>query len=74
MIDNTVVLQRTIARPASVSGIGLHTGVLSTVTFRPAAPDSGVTFYRVDLPGAVVALRIHGTVTNPDSAFSAGRR
>ncbi|HOE66103.1 MAG TPA: UDP-3-O-acyl-N-acetylglucosamine deacetylase [Candidatus Hydrogenedentes bacterium] len=52
MIDNTVVLQRTIARPASVSGIGLHTGVLSTVTFRPAAPDSGVTFYRVDLPGA----------------------
>lgn len=43
--------QHTIAKEASFSGIGLHTGNLATVTFKPAPPDSGVTFYRVDLPG-----------------------
>jgi UDP-3-O-[3-hydroxymyristoyl] N-acetylglucosamine deacetylase/3-hydroxyacyl-[acyl-carrier-protein] dehydratase len=43
--------QRTIAKQASFSGIGLHTGNLTTLTFRPAPPDKGVTFYRVDLPG-----------------------
>lgn len=43
--------QHTIAKEASFSGIGLHTGSLTTVTFKPAPPDKGVTFYRVDLPG-----------------------
>ena len=43
--------QRTIQEPAVFSGIGLHTGNLTTVTFKPAAPDSGITFYRTDLPG-----------------------
>lgn len=42
--------QKTIAREASFSGIGLHTGNLTSLTFKPASPDSGVTFYRVDLP------------------------
>ncbi len=44
-------MQRTIAEPIAFSGIGLHTGNLTTVTFRPAAPDSGVTFFRTDMPG-----------------------
>ena len=43
--------QRTIKEPAVFSGIGLHTGNLTTVTFKPAEPNSGVTFYRTDLPG-----------------------
>jgi len=34
----------------SFSGRGLHSGNESTVTFRPAPADSGVVFYRVDLP------------------------
>ena len=42
--------QKTIAREATFSGIGLHTGNLTTITFKPAPPDSGITFYRVDLP------------------------
>lgn len=44
--------QRTTTREVTFSGIGLHTGNLTTITFKPAPPDSGVTFYRVDLPGA----------------------
>ncbi len=43
--------QKTIAREVSFSGIGLHTGSLTTMTFKPAPPDTGVTFYRVDLEG-----------------------
>ena len=43
--------QRTISEPVSFSGVGLHTGSLTTVTFKPAAPDTGIVFYRVDLDG-----------------------
>ena len=42
--------QHTIAAEATLSGIGLHTGNLATLTFKPAPPNSGITFYRVDLP------------------------
>lgn len=41
--------QRTISTPVSFSGIGLHTGSLTTVTFKPAPENSGITFFRVDL-------------------------
>lgn len=44
--------QRTIKEPASFSGIGLHTGSLTTVTFKPAPENSGITFYRVDMEGS----------------------
>ena len=44
--------QRTIKSPASISGIGLHTGKNCTMTFKPAAIDEGVHFVRVDLPGS----------------------
>jgi UDP-3-O-[3-hydroxymyristoyl] N-acetylglucosamine deacetylase / 3-hydroxyacyl-[acyl-carrier-protein] dehydratase len=43
--------QRTIAKPAHVTGIGLHSGETCNVTFKPALPDSGMVFVRVDLPG-----------------------
>lgn len=44
--------QRTIARPASVTGIGLHSGETCNVTFKPAPPDTGMRFVRTDLPGS----------------------
>ncbi len=43
--------QKTIGRPTSVEGIGLHTGEYTRVTFRPAPINSGITFVRSDLPG-----------------------
>jgi UDP-3-O-[3-hydroxymyristoyl] N-acetylglucosamine deacetylase / 3-hydroxyacyl-[acyl-carrier-protein] dehydratase len=43
--------QQTIGRSASGSGIGLHTGCQSTITFRPAEPGTGVRFVRTDLAG-----------------------
>lgn len=41
--------QKTISKPVSFSGIGLHTGSLTTVTFKPAPENSGITFFRVDI-------------------------
>lgn len=41
--------QRTISRAASLSGIGLHTGNKSTMTFRPAPENFGIKFKRIDL-------------------------
>ncbi|UCD93807.1 MAG: bifunctional UDP-3-O-[3-hydroxymyristoyl] N-acetylglucosamine deacetylase/3-hydroxyacyl-ACP dehydratase, partial [Candidatus Zixiibacteriota bacterium] len=49
--------QRTIQSEISLEGMGLHTGNVTKITFKPAPPDSGVKFIRTDLPGkpAVVA-------------------
>lgn len=44
--------QRTITRTVSFSGVGLHTGEETTVTFRPAEVDEGLWFVRSDLPGS----------------------
>ena len=42
--------QHTIGKAVSISGVGLHTGNRSTLTFLPAPPNSGIVFRRVDLP------------------------
>lgn len=44
--------QQTIAAEISFSGVGLHTGSLTTVTFKPAEPNTGIVFKRIDLPDA----------------------
>lgn len=41
--------QRTIRRPVRLAGIGYWTGDDVTVEFRPALPDSGITFVRCDV-------------------------
>ena len=43
--------QATVASEATVSGVGLHTGTQSTVTFRPAPINTGIIFRRIDLDG-----------------------
>jgi len=42
--------QTTINAPASVEGVGLHTGKAVTLTFKPAPANHGYRFQRVDLP------------------------
>jgi UDP-3-O-[3-hydroxymyristoyl] N-acetylglucosamine deacetylase / 3-hydroxyacyl-[acyl-carrier-protein] dehydratase len=44
-------LQRTIANPVSMSGVGLHTGTTCTMTFKPAPENYGIKFIRTDLGG-----------------------
>jgi UDP-3-O-[3-hydroxymyristoyl] N-acetylglucosamine deacetylase/3-hydroxyacyl-[acyl-carrier-protein] dehydratase len=42
--------QRTIKDPVSYSGVGLHTGNASTITFHPAPENYGYRFVRTDVP------------------------
>ncbi|MBF0619070.1 MAG: UDP-3-O-[3-hydroxymyristoyl] N-acetylglucosamine deacetylase [Candidatus Omnitrophica bacterium] len=44
------VKQRTIAKEAALSGVGLHTGHKVHIVFKPAAVNEGVRFVRTDLP------------------------
>jgi UDP-3-O-[3-hydroxymyristoyl] N-acetylglucosamine deacetylase / 3-hydroxyacyl-[acyl-carrier-protein] dehydratase len=44
--------QKTIGNPITLKGTGIHTGNKVSVTFKPAAVDSGITFIRTDIPGA----------------------
>ena len=43
--------QRTIGKETSCVGIGLHTGVESKITFKPAPEDFGIRFKRMDVEG-----------------------
>ena len=42
--------QHTLSKSATISGTGLHTGVLVDMTIKPANPGFGLQFQRVDLP------------------------
>ncbi len=42
--------QHTIKSPASIDGIGLHTGGRATLTFKPGNVNDGIRFVRVDHP------------------------
>ncbi len=43
--------QHTIKEPVTISGVGLHTGVSVTMTFKPAPINHGIVFQRIDLEG-----------------------
>ena len=64
--------QRTIASEASYSGVGLHTGSLTTVTFKPAPPDSGITFVRTDLPDRPVVPALVDNVVDVSRGTTIG--
>jgi len=44
--------KHTIAGSTSYTGIGLHSGEISTITFKPAGMDDGIIFIRIDLPNS----------------------
>ena len=44
--------QKTLTDTATYSGIGLHTGNLTTLLFHPAPPGHGIAFVRSDVPGS----------------------
>src|SRR5438093_5089784 len=52
--------QRTLRRPVSCTGIGLHSGNKVTLSLKPAPADFGIRFQRADLGG----LEVPATVTH----------
>ncbi len=55
----------TIARPVSLEGIGLHLGAACHLAFKPAPCGAGISFRRIDLPGApsIRALAEHAVLS-----------
>lgn len=66
--------QRTLKSLTKAVGVGLHSGQRVELTLRPAAPDTGIVFRRVDLPEPVeIAVRAESvTDTKLASTISNG--
>ena len=45
----SILNQKTVLKPVSISGIGLHTGIKSNVKILPSGPNSGIIFNRIDI-------------------------
>ena len=51
--NRRMVQQRTLKSMMRAVGVGLHSGQRVELTMRPAPPDSGIVFRRIDLPSPV---------------------
>src|SRR5205085_8212966 len=59
--DMGIAPQRTLAAAARCRGIGLHSGQPVAMTLRPALPESGIVFRRLDA-GAEIRARWSSTI------------
>jgi len=50
MNSNGQSFQHTVHEEISISGAGIHTGQSVTMRIKPAAPNTGIIFQRIDLP------------------------
>ena len=64
--------QRTLKQANKTTGVGLHTGARVEIVLRPAAPDTGIVFHRVDLerPVSIPANALHVGDTRLSSTLS----
>ena len=69
----TMLRQRTLKSLTKAVGVGLHSGQRVELTLRPAPPDTGIVFRRIDLPlpvdipvsaQAVTDTRLASTISN----------
>jgi len=70
-----MLAQRTLKTLTKAVGVGLHSGQRVELTLRPAAPDTGIVFRRVDLPEPVdIPVRAESvTDTRLASTISVGQ-
>jgi UDP-3-O-[3-hydroxymyristoyl] N-acetylglucosamine deacetylase len=59
-----VLKQRTLKSLTRAVGVGLHSGQRVELTLRPAAPDTGIVFRRIDLPEPVDIVMSATAVTD----------
>jgi UDP-3-O-[3-hydroxymyristoyl] N-acetylglucosamine deacetylase len=64
--------RKTIKTPVSISGIGLHSGIYTTIKLKPAGPGSGITFIRADLNGLRIPA-LQASTTALDYATTVGK-
>lgn len=58
-----MILQRTLKKAISATGVGLHSGERVKLTLSPAPSDSGIVFRRSDL-APPVCLKVHPSLVN----------
>ena len=68
-----VLQQQTLAKPASFSGVGLHSGNKVSMTLLPAPPNSGIIFRRVDLDSRAEIPAQVGNVAETDRSTTLSR-
>jgi len=56
--------QKTISKPITFIGVGLHSGVKVSLTLKPSEPNSGILFKRVDLKENNILVPSFLNVTN----------
>ncbi len=61
--------QKTIAKEFSLKGTGLHTANKVNITFKPAEPNSGINFIRVDLPGKPIIKASANNLLSPEHSL-----
>lgn len=66
------VQRKTINTSVSITGIGLHSGIYTTVELRPVPAGSGVTFVRADLDGLRIPA-LQASTTALDHATTVGK-
>src|SRR6266849_8711369 len=64
--------RKTLRSNVSISGIGLHSGIYTTVELRPAPARSGITFVRADLNGLRIPA-LQASTTALDYATTVGK-
>jgi UDP-3-O-[3-hydroxymyristoyl] N-acetylglucosamine deacetylase len=66
------VQRRTINTDVSITGIGLHSGIYTTVELHPVPAGSGITFVRADLGGLRIPA-LQASTTALDHATTVGK-
>ena len=64
--------QKTILKPVSFNGIGLHSGLKVNLTLKPAEPNTGILFKRIDLKenNILIPSFLHVTNTSLNTTIS----
>lgn len=65
-------MQRTLKAPATVTGVGLHSGKEASVTIHPARPGRGIVFVRKDLRDAGEITAHYKNVVSTQMATTIG--
>lgn len=67
-----VTQQRTVAKPVSCSGVGVHSGITVTLAVKPAPANHGIKFIRTDLPDSPAISAIFNMVVDTSLATVIG--
>ena len=65
-------MQQTIANELKIEGVGLHSGIKSTLTLKPAKADTGIVFVRTDIDNAEPILATYNNVIDTKNCTCIG--